>query len=226
LESDEMRAEGRAQTITVEPEDRFYRLYSKFHPNPSGGPPKAGKPVWFCRAGDCRFDLNRIEQGGTYYLAESPEGAYLEVFGRYRGKAVSEDDLRARKLAEVSLAEPETQAFNMTSSANFSLPECPPEVRHETGPPYPLSQVFAVSVFEDQYLDGIWYVSVKDPPTEWRNLAVFSEHASQDFAEGEDPNEKNFQIHQDREVPRYLAYEMHDKYGIPFTRGARTYGKR
>ncbi len=219
-----MRSEGRAPTITIEPSDRFYRLYSKFHPSPSGGPSKAGRAIWFCRAGDCRFDLNKTQQGGTYYLSESTEGAYLEVFGRLKGKAVSEDQLDSRKLAEISIAAPEMQVFNMTSSANFA--DCPEEIRHETGPPYPLSQDFAVRVFEDQYLDGIWYLSVKDPSTTWLNLAVFSEHASQEFEEREDLNEKDFQIHRDGEIPRYLAYEMQEKYGIPFVRGARTYGKR
>ncbi|WP_459650207.1 RES family NAD+ phosphorylase [Kitasatospora sp. Ki12] len=217
-----MRKKEGARSITVQSTDRFWRLYQKFV---NGRP---GRAVWFCRAGDCRFDLSEIPEdvppGGTCYLSESEEGAYLEVFGRFKGMAVTDEDLAARRLAVIRIAR-ETQAYDMTAAANFNDPDLTESVRHETGPPYPNSQQFASTLYAANW-GGIWWISVKDPPAQWHNLAAFSEHPSDEYAPGDDPNAKMLEVESDSEVPLYLGYEAHDKYGIPFVRSRRTYARR
>lgn len=216
-----MRVRDGGRSITVQPIDVFWRLYQA---SVNGQP---GRAVWFCRAGDCRFDLAKLPEdvppGGTCYLSESEEGAYLEVFGRVKGVAVTEEDLAERRLATLRVLR-EIQAYDINSQANFSaLPE---DVRHETGPPYPKSQQFASDLYVENW-GGIWYLSSKDPPAQWRNLAIFSEDPSDAFEPDDDPNAKEFiGVEWDGDVPLYLGYEAYDKYGIPFVRGRRTYARR
>ncbi|WP_078626925.1 RES family NAD+ phosphorylase [Streptomyces exfoliatus] len=196
-----------ATTRQISPTERFFRLHRKFddHGNPLG-------PVWFCRCGKCRFDLMGDDDAGTYYLAENPLAAYMEVFLRYDDEAVLESDLRMRKLAEVSLERP-IQVLNMTARRNKGRRNITSAIWNEPGPDYPLSQKFALDIFSEA-LEGIWYISFKDPAKKEANLAVFSE------AHGHDVD-KLFEVHRDDEVPVSLAYEAADEFEIPFTRDPR-----
>ncbi|MFD4314966.1 RES family NAD+ phosphorylase [Streptomyces sp. NPDC058548] len=215
-----MRKAPGSKSLTVQPIDMFWRLYLRTVKG------KPGRAVWFCRAGDCRFDVVEVPKGippgGTCYLSESEEGAYLEVFGRFNGRAVTEDDLAERRLAVVRLSH-DTQAYDMTSPANFS--DLPEDVRHETGPQYPKSQEFAAALYAANW-GGIWWISVKHPPAQCHNLAAFSEYPSDEFESCDDPNSKFIEVESDGDVPMYLGYEACDKYGIKFARNPRTYARR
>lgn len=209
----EPRSDTWATTKQISPSEHFFRLRRKFDDH---GTPL--EPVWFCRCGKCRFDLMGNDESGTYYVAESPLVAYMEVFLRYDEEAVAESELRMRKLAEVSLESP-IQVLNMTARRNKGRRRITSAIWNEPGPDYPLSQEFAQEVF-DERLEGIWYISFKDPAKRALNLAIFSE------AHGPDVS-KTLRVHRDDEVPLSLAYEAADEFEIPFARDPRgTYARR
>ncbi|MFF7224111.1 RES family NAD+ phosphorylase [Streptomyces massasporeus] len=209
----EPRSDTWATTKQVGHGERFFRLHRKFddHGNPLD-------PVWFCRCGKCRFDLMGHDEAGTYYVAESPLVAYMEVFLRYDEEAVLESELRMRKLAEVSLGS-DLQVLNMAARRNKGRRKITSAIWNEPGPDYPLSQGFALEIFHEP-LEGIWYISFKDPAKEALNLAIFSERHGPDAS-------KMLKVHKDDEVPVSLAYEAADEFEIPFARDPRgTYPRR
>jgi RES domain-containing protein len=122
-------------------------------------------PLYFSNTGAGRFDLSAPR--GTLYTAETPVGAFLEVF---RERLVSSAEVTARSLTtldpirELRLADcthPEARSFGVTAAI------------HST-PDYALTQRWALA-FADAGFDGIEYLVSHDPSASERAVAVFAE---------------------------------------------------
>lgn len=119
-------------------------------------------PLYFSSTGDGRFDLR---PRGTLYAAETPVGAFLEVF---RSRLIPSAEVAARSLTtlegtqELQLADctsPEARGFGVTAAIRST-------------PDYAITQRWALA-FADAGLDGIQYLVSHDPSAGERGVALF-----------------------------------------------------
>jgi RES domain len=123
-------------------------------------------PLYFSSTGESRFDL--LAPRGTLYTAQTPVGAFLEVF---RGRLIPSAEVAARSLTRLdrtgdllSLADctsPEARGFGITAAI------------HSTAD-YDLTQRWALA-FADAGFDGIYYLVSHDPSAGEHGIALFAE---------------------------------------------------
>ncbi|MET8503120.1 RES family NAD+ phosphorylase [Streptomyces sp. NPDC004787] len=168
--------------------------------------------MWFCEDADHRFDLPD-EEAGTCYTATTEVGCFIEVFLRIAGKGLDESEIRARKLATLSVTS-EQQIVDLLSRANYGLRNSSPEILNEIDPPYPRSQPFAARIYTER-LNGISWSSTRDPQNSI-NIAIFAQPGGADTA-------KIFDISDERDVPQGLMYQVAEEFHVPLKRSAREY---
>jgi hypothetical protein len=123
-------------------------------------------PLYFSSTGAGRFDLPA--PSGTLYTAETPVGAFLEVF---RGRLIPSAEIAARTLTTIArtrdrlvLADctnPGARAFGVTAAI------------HST-PDYDLTQRWALA-FAEAGFDGISYLVSHDPSAGEHGIALFAD---------------------------------------------------
>jgi hypothetical protein len=126
---------------------------------------RAGRePWWFASDGAGRFDL--ALPASTYYLAEDPLGAFVEVF-RFT-TLVPEVEVQARRLSTLrapdgvvlaNCAARRARAFGITAASH-------------TGEDYDLTQAWAAA-FAAAGFDGIRYLLSHDPAQRCVGIALF-----------------------------------------------------
>jgi hypothetical protein len=140
---------------SLSPVGLLYRIHRSDH-----------DPLHLSSIGAGRFDLP--ETRGTLYTAETPVGAFVEVF---RGRLIPSAEIAARSLttiartrARLMLADctnPGARAFGVTAAI------------HST-PDYDLTQRWAVA-FANAGFDGISYLVSHDPSADERGIALFAD---------------------------------------------------
>ena len=122
-------------------------------------------PLYFSSTGAGRFDLPAPH--GTLYTAETPVGAFLEVF---RGRLIPSAEVAARTLTTLTrtgdplaladCTDPGARAFGVTAAV------------HST-PDYELTQRWTLAFAEADF-DGIYYLVSHDPSAEEHGVALFA----------------------------------------------------
>jgi RES domain len=148
-------------------------------------------PLYLSNTGAGRFDLPAPR--GTLYTAETPVGAFLEVF---RGRLIPSAEVAARTLTTLTrtgtplaLADctsPGARAFGVTAAV------------HST-PDYELTQRWAFAFAEAEF-DGIYYLLSHDPSAEEHGVALFADVSS--WPQGSTP------------IPDDLIAEVQRRFGL------------
>jgi hypothetical protein len=135
--------------------EQLYRIHRSDH-----------EPLYLSNTGESRFDLPAPR--GTLYTAQTPVGAFLEVF---RGRLIPSAEVAARSLTRLdptgdplSLADctnPEARGFGVTAAIHSTLD-------------YDLTQRWALA-FADAGFDGIYYLVSHDPGATEHGIALFAE---------------------------------------------------
>ncbi|MEK7422350.1 MAG: RES family NAD+ phosphorylase [Actinomycetota bacterium] len=151
-------------------------------------------PIFFSTSGNGRFD---VSPEGTLYLAESDEGAFLEVF---RGRVVALEEAAARRLAFIGLRRDVQLAdLTSTSSRGFGITA---EI-HVTRD-YARCQTWAMALHAAGF-EGVLYSLRHDPSGSSLGVALFgldSEVAGR------------LVIHEDRELEDDLIERVRRHVGV------------
>jgi hypothetical protein len=127
----------------------------------------ANHPGYFSSTGDGRFDLVGIDEAGTCYLASTPEGTFVGVFGDLR--LVPSDLLAAKRISQANVTD-KLHLADVTDPqviGRFGLGQ---EVSASLD--YDPTQAWARALAQAGF-DGIWYSARHDPAGTSRSVAVF-----------------------------------------------------
>ena len=144
----------------VERREQFFRIHHRDR-----------APWWFSNDGSGRFDLSGGD--GTCYLAETPVGAFIEVF---RDPVIAEAEVDARLLANLSTRKRSTVAdCTVTGARRFGI-----TAAIHTQPNYELARAWA-QAFAHAGFDGIRYRVSHDPSQRELGVALFGPAREQDW---------------------------------------------
>jgi hypothetical protein len=132
------------------------------------------KPLYFSRTGLGRFDLTALgnTEGGTAYWSLEPLGAFIEVFLRRR--IVSEAAIERYKIATARFI-PDRELLDLTSRKNFGVRRIQDGSWGDDAD-YSSAQKIAVEAYREG-LDGVRYLSPRDPKRKIKSVALFSSTA-------------------------------------------------
>lgn len=146
---------------TLRGERTIYRIHRSTTP-----------PWWFSSTGDGRFDPVGTGMGACY-LAESPLGAWVEVFRKRQ--LLAETEIAQRSLLAVML-DRDLRLADVTSRRALSFGVT---ASLGAGEQYDNSQAFAAQAMEDGF-DGVRYLLRHDPAQKLYGLALFSQAGARD----------------------------------------------
>lgn len=131
-------------------------------------------PWWFNSDGTRRFDLPAPR--GTCYLADTEEGAFLEVFGSFVGGIVPEEEVCARAVSWLG-APGSPRLANLLDGRvlRFGV-----SAELATTPDYELSQAWARALAAAGF-DGIRYHLRHDPSSRQVGVALFGDAGERDW---------------------------------------------
>lgn len=175
---------------TVHPDRVLYKIHKSIH-----------DPRFFSNSGDGRFDLRSGEDAGTCYIALSPVGSFVEVFGRFR--LLTQQMIDERALSSLSLTRPLRLADVTDRSV---LGEFGIAGSLSTGSDYQEAQEWALKLYEAGF-DGVFYTARYDPSFTERSVAVFG---------NEELGEKLFEV-QSQSIPVDLVEEVCREFGFTVT---------
>jgi hypothetical protein len=150
------RVDDAFPSLVVHPERVLFRLQRS-----------SNQPVHFSSSGHGRFDLVAVAGVGTCYVAPSPLGAYVEIFGRLG--TITWDDIEERSLTELTLAR-SLKLADLTERSVLGRYGLAGDI--STGTDYGPSQKLAGRLYELGF-DGIYYTARHDPAFLERSVAVF-----------------------------------------------------
>lgn len=141
---------------TLHPDRVLYKIHKTIH-----------DPRFFCDCGEHRFDLISESDPGTCYLALSPPGAFVEVFGRF--KVLAQRLIDERSLSELTL----TRALRLADVTHKSvIGRFGIAGDLSTGTDYREPQQWALR-WSQAGFDGVFYAARHDPTFTERSVAVF-----------------------------------------------------
>ena len=136
----------------------LYRVHRSIYP-----------AVWFSTSGDGRFDLTSRPPTGTLYCSPTPEGAFVEVFGRLG--VVTQDVVDERLISQIPL-ETSLRLADLTDASIVGRYGISGDISASPPAGYATSQEWAER-FYDAGFDGIHYVARHDPSFSERSVAIF-----------------------------------------------------
>lgn len=146
----------------MERRERIFRIHRRDH-----------TPWWFSSDGNGRFDLSGEEEG-TCYLAETPVGAFIEVF-RHQ-PVIAAEEVDARLLATLSTRKRSKIAdCTMAKARRFGI-----TAAIHTQPDYELTRRWA-QAFAKAGFHGIRYRVSHDPSQRELGVALFGPAGDQDW---------------------------------------------
>jgi hypothetical protein len=143
-------------SITIHSDRVLYRIHREVK-----------DPVEFTSHTGGRFNLRTVAGVGTCYMASSPLGAYIEVFGRFG--TFGYQDLAERSMSELALSRP-VRLADLTSREILGRYGIAGEM--SAGTDYVPCQQLASALYDNGF-DGIFYTARHDPSFAERSVAVF-----------------------------------------------------
>lgn len=121
-------------------------------------------PAYFGKTGTNRYDAPAGEFG-VMYVAEDPQGAFIETLGRSGGvRVLKVSDLKSRALARLHLSDPGGPALRVVDLTGPGLSRLGLDARISTDADYGKSQQWVKAIHEHPGLvDGVKYRSRHDP---------------------------------------------------------------